>query len=129
MLYRVTADIVLVLHLVFILFAVLGGLLVLKRLWLAWLHLPAVAWAALIEFAGGYCPLTPLENSLRAAGGEQGYSGGFIEHYLVPLIYPAGLTRELQIGLGLVVVLINLAVYAVVLRRIRKARRGAGRLQ
>lgn len=128
MLYRVTADIVLVLHMVFILFAVLGGVLVLKRLWLAWLHLPAVAWAAMIEFAGWYCPLTPLENSLRAAGGEQGYSGGFIEHYLAPLIYPEGLTRELQIGLGLVVVLINLAVYAVVLRRIRKARRGAGRL-
>ncbi|MCO6413054.1 MAG: DUF2784 domain-containing protein [Thiogranum sp.] len=126
MLYRVTADLVLVLHLLFILFAVLGGLLVLKWRWVAWLHFPAALWAAMIEFAGWYCPLTPLENSLRAAGGQQGYSGGFIEHYLVPLIYPAGLTRELQIGLGMAVVLINLAVYGILLRRIGTARRGAG---
>ena len=126
MLYRVAADAVLLLHLAFIVFAVLGGLLVLKWRWLAWLHLPAAVWAAMIEFAGWYCPLTPLENSLRYAGGQQGYSGGFIEHYLVALIYPSGLTREVQVALGLVVVVLNAAVYGLVLWRLRSRRHGAG---
>ncbi len=126
MFYRIAADAVLVLHLCFILFAVLGALLVLRWRWLAWLHLPAAVWAAMIEFAGWYCPLTPLENSLRHAGGEQGYSGGFIEHYLVPLIYPSGLTRELQLVLGLIVIAINLTLYGFLLRRIARARHAAG---
>ncbi len=111
MTYRLLADAVLVLHLAFILFVVLGGLLVLRAPRLAWLHLPTVAWAALIEFFGWICPLTPLENRLRELGGEQGYAGGFIAHYLTALIYPAGLTRNLQHLLGALVVAINLAVY------------------
>lgn len=113
----VLADLVVLLHLAFILFVMLGGLLVLRRRRLMWLHLPIVVWGAAIEFVGWICPLTPLENRLRAAAGEAGYSGGFIEHYLIPLIYPAGLTRELQWLLGALVLLVNAAVYWRVLRR------------
>lgn len=112
----VLADLVVLLHLAFILFVMLGGLLVLRRRRLMWLHLPVVVWGAAIEFVGWICPLTPLENRLRAAAGEAGYSGGFIEHYLIPLIYPAGLTRELQWLLGALVLLVNAAVYWRVLR-------------
>lgn len=112
----VLADLVVLLHLAFILFVMLGGLLVLRRRRLMWLHLPVAAWGAAIEFVGWICPLTPLENRLRAAAGEAGYSGGFIEHYLIPLIYPAGLTRELQWLLGALVLLVNAAVYWRVLR-------------
>ena len=122
MLHRALADAVLVLHLAFILFAVLGGLLVLRHPRLAWLHLPAVAWGVLIEFAGWICPLTPLENRLRIQGGEAGFSGGFINHYLVPLIYPDGLTRELQWLLGGLVLAINAAIYL----RFWLSRRSAG---
>ena len=111
MFYRALADAVLVLHLAFILFVVLGGLLVLSYPRLAWLHVPVVAWGALIEFAGWICPLTPLEKQLRIQGGEAGYSGGFINHYLVPLIYPDGLTRELQWLAGALVLAINAAIY------------------
>jgi hypothetical protein len=109
--FRVLADAVLVLHLAFIAFVVLGGLLVLRWPWLAWLHLPAAAWGAWISFSGTICPLTPLENRLRALGGETGYAGGFIEHYLTALIYPVALTRETQFALGALVIAINLAVY------------------
>ncbi|MER2554539.1 MAG: DUF2784 domain-containing protein [Thauera sp.] len=112
MVYRVAADAVLVLHLGFILFALFGGLLALRWGRVALLHLPAVAWAALIEISGGICPLTPLENRLRVQAGQSGYPGGFIEHYLLALIYPAGLTRELQFALAGFVVLVNVAVYA-----------------
>lgn len=112
----VLADLVVLLHLAFILFVMLGGLLVLRRRRLMWLHLPVVAWGAAIEFVGWVCPLTPLENRLRAAAGEAGYSGGFVEHYLIPLIYPEGLTRELQWLLGALVLLVNAAVYWRVLR-------------
>ena len=111
MIYRALADAVLILHLAFILFVVLGGLLVLWRRWLIWLHLPAVIWGILIEFAGWICPLTPLENWLRAQGGSNGFSGDFINHYLVSLIYTEGLTRELQSLLGALVLAINTAVY------------------
>jgi len=109
--WRILADAVLVLHLAFIAFVMLGGLAVLRWPRLAWLHLPAVLWAAEIAFAGGYCPLTPLENRLRVAGGEEGYAGSFIEQYLTALIYPDGLTREVQIVLGCLVIAVNLAVY------------------
>jgi len=123
MIYRLAADAVALLHLLFILFALLGGLLVLKWRWLAWLHLPAVVWGALVEFFQLFCPLTPLENQLRRAAGEAGYSGGFIEHYLIPLIYPAGLTAQVQLWLGGLVVAVNLLVYlglaALLLRRRR----------
>jgi hypothetical protein len=116
------ADAVLFLHLAFILFVVLGGLLVLLRRWLIWLHLPAVFWGILIEFAGWICPLTPLENWLRVQGGGNGFSGGFINHYLVSLIYPDGLTRELQWLLGALVLAINAAVYFQVWRSRPRAR-------
>ncbi len=111
MIDRVLADAVLVLHLAFIAFVVLGGFVVLRRPRLAWLHLPAAAWGAATEFLGIICPLTPLENRLRAQGGEAGYGGGFIEHYLTALIYPGWLTREVQSLLGALVIAINVAVY------------------
>jgi len=113
------ADAVLVLHLAFILFVVLGGMLVLKWPKAAFLHLPAAAWGALVEFCGWYCPLTPLEIRLRYDAYESGYSGGFIEHYLLPLIYPEGLTRETQLILGVLVVAVNIAVYFFALLRLR----------
>jgi Protein of Unknown function (DUF2784) len=118
--WRLLADAVLVLHLAFILFVVLGGFLVLRWPRLAWLHLPAAAWGAAIEWFGFVCPLTPLENRLRVLGGEQGYSGGFIEHYLTSAIYPAGLTRGMQLALGAVVIAVNVAIYAWLLRRRQK---------
>jgi hypothetical protein len=111
MLYRLVADLLVVLHASFVLFVVLGGLLVLRWPRVAWLHLPAAVWGALIEFTGCICPLTPLEKSLRRAGGEAGYGGGFIDHYIVPLLYPAGLGRGSQIVLGVLVVALNLAIY------------------
>lgn len=120
MLWGVLADAVLVLHLGFLVFVVLGGLLVLRRPWVAWLHLPAAAWGAWIEFAGSVCPLTPLENHLRRAGGEAGYTGGFIDHYLVPVLYPPGLTRTHQIVLGCGVLIVNGVAYLLVLRRRRR---------
>jgi hypothetical protein len=123
MLYRFLADLVVVLHLAFVLFVVLGGLLALRWPRAAWFHLPAAVWGAGIEFVQGVCPLTPLENHLRRLGGESGYSGGFVEHYVLPVLYPADLNREVQLGLGIFVLLLNLSVYAVVWRRRRRARR------
>jgi hypothetical protein len=123
MLYRVLADLVIMVHLAFVLFAVLGGLLVLRWKRCAWLHVPAVLWAALIEFAGWICPLTPLENWLRVRGGAIAYRSGFVEHYILPLLYPAVLTRQLQIVLGLFVLGINLGIYGWVLYRVLKAKR------
>ena len=109
--YRALADVVVVLHLIFVVFAVVGGLLAFRWRWMPWLHLPALAWAAFVEFSGSICPLTPLENALRAAAGGEAYGGGFIEHYLLPLLYPAELTRSLQWTLGGGLVLFNLVVY------------------
>jgi hypothetical protein len=109
--FSVAADAVLVLHFAFVLFVVAGGLLVLRWPRVAWLHVPAALWGALIEFGGWICPLTPLENSLRQRGGESGYSGGFIDHYVTSLIYPDGLTRPMQIAIGLLVLVINGYVY------------------
>jgi hypothetical protein len=123
MIARLAADAVLVTHLLFVAFAVLGGLAAFRWRWLPWVHLPALAWAASVEFTGWTCPLTPLENALRRAGGEAGYAGGFIEHYLAPLLYPDALTRELQWLLGGALVAFNLAVYALLFRR-RLRRRG-----
>jgi len=117
MLYRVLADAVLVFHLAFVAFAVAGGLLALRWRWVPLVHLPVLAWAAFVEFSGGICPLTPLENGLRAAGGAAGYSGGFVEHYLLPILYPAELTRTVQYVLGAGLVAFNLLVYLLVWRR------------
>jgi hypothetical protein len=125
MAYRLLADAVVVFHLLFVAFAVAGGLLALRWRWIPWLHLPALAWAALLEFNGWNCPLTPLENHLRAASGAGGYAGGFIEHYLLPVLYPAALTRQLQWTLGAGLLAINLAVYAALFwRGVRRRRSG-----
>lgn len=122
MVYRLLADLVVVLHLLFILFGLFGGLLGLWRKWAVFLHLPAAVWIALIEFTGWICPLTPLENRLRIAGGTEGYHGGFVEHYLLPIIYPAGLTPLIQLILGLAAIGVNVAVYAFVVSRWRRRR-------
>lgn len=127
MIYRWLADLTLVVHLVFIGFVVAGGLLVLRWPRLAWLHLPAAGWGVLIEVAGWFCPLTPLENHFRRAAGQAGYAGGFIEHYLTAAIYPAGLTRTVQWGIAAGVVLVNVAVYYVIWRRRRAPNRAAAR--
>ena len=119
MAYRAAADAILVAHFAFVLFAVLGAFLVLRWPWLAWLHIPAVAWAAFIEFGGRICPLTPLEVILRRQAGEAGYAGSFIDHYFVLLLYPEVLTRDTQTTLGALVVVINAAIYVVALRRRR----------
>jgi hypothetical protein len=116
-LYRLLADALVVIHGTFIIFVVAGGLLALRWPRALWAHAPAAVWGALIELAGWICPLTPLENELRRRGGEAGYSGGFVEHYLLPLIYPAELTRMTQLVLGALVVAVNVTVYAVVIRR------------
>jgi hypothetical protein len=115
--YHALAILVLAVHLGFILFVVLGGLLVLRRPRLAWVHLPAVAWGVLIEYTGWVCPLTPLENSLRERAGEPGYAGGFIEHYLTAAIYPQGLSRTMAVLLGSFALLVNLFVYVRLYRR------------
>lgn len=120
---RWLADGVLVLHLAFIVFVVAGGLLVLRWPRLAWVHIPAAIWGALIEFTGSVCPLTPLEVALRAQAGQAGYAGGFIEHYVAGLIYPGGLSRSVQVFLGLFVLGLNGVVYQ---RLWRRGRPGPG---
>lgn len=117
MIYRFVADAIVVLHLLFIGFVVLGGCLVLRWPKLALLHLPAACWGAVIELRGWICPLTPLENQLRQAAGDAGYPGSFIDQYLLPIIYPAGLTRGIQYGLAALVIIVNLAVYGWLARR------------
>lgn len=121
MIYRLLADLTVIGHGLFVVFVVFGGLAVLRWPRVAWLHLPCAAWGALIEFQGWICPLTPLENHLRRLGDEAGYDGGFVEHYLLPILYPPGLTRDAQIALGVLVLVLNLAVYGWLLRR--RARR------
>jgi hypothetical protein len=101
---------------------VAGGLLALRWSWMPWLHLPALAWGGTVEFTGWICPLTPLENALRRAGGAAGYTESFIEYYLLPLIYPGELTRELQFVFGGLLLLINTVIYAIVWRRRRRER-------
>jgi hypothetical protein len=118
MIYRVLADTVVFLHFTFILFVVLGGILVLNWRWLAWLHIPAFVWGVLVELAGWWCPLTPIENWLRQSGGGAGYPTGFIEHYILPVIYPSALTREIQLVLGSLVLIINVINYTIVVRRV-----------
>ena len=123
MFYNFLADLVVVLHSFFVLFVLLGGFLVLWKSSVAWYHLPAVFWAAWLEFSGWICPLTPLENLLRQKGGIAGYDSGFVEHYIVPILYPASLTRQMQFTLGMVVLSLNIGVYFIVWMRIRKLRR------
>lgn len=114
---RLAADGVLLIHLAFVIFVVAGGLLVLRWRRIMWLHVPAVMWGAAIEFGGWICPLTPLENEIRQRGGGAGYQGDFVEQYLLPVLYPADLTRTLQMLLGSLVLVVNVAIYWHVLRR------------
>jgi hypothetical protein len=119
MLYRILADLVVLLHLFFIIFVVTGGFAAYFWSWrMVLLHLPAVIWGMYIEFSGNICPLTPLENHFRQLAGQERYPSGFIDHYLVPIIYPVGLTRDIQIVLGLFVFVVNLVAYAFIFRRI-----------
>jgi len=120
MLYRTLADLVLLVHVAFIVFVLFGGLLAFRWRRAPMAHLPAAAWGAAVEFLGWICPLTPLESALRRAGDGTGYSAGFVEQYIVPLVYPAGLTRNLQAVLGAIVVVVNVVVYVLVLRRHRR---------
>ncbi|MFU8842962.1 MAG: DUF2784 domain-containing protein [Bacteroidales bacterium] len=122
MVYQLLADLTLVLHLIFILFVMMGALFVLKWRWFALIHAPAAIWGALIEFMGWICPLTPLENSFRHKAGQSGYEEGFIDHYLIPIIYPQGLTSNLQFILGAGVIVLNIAIYWFVIKRISRYR-------
>ena len=119
-LYRLLANAVVAFHALFILFVVLGGLFAWRRRWIAAIHIPCAVWGILIEYRGWICPLTPVENSLRTRAGQAGYSGGFIEHYLVPAIYPSGLTSRIQAVLGTAVVMINMFAYGILLRRLTR---------
>jgi hypothetical protein len=124
MIYHVLADLVVVFHLGFVFFVCVGGLLALRWPRVLWVHLPAALWGVWVEFSSTVCPLTPLENHLRRLGGEAGYSGGFIAHYILPVLYPAGLSRPVQIVLGIFVGLLNVTIYLYVLVwRRRKAGR------
>ena len=111
MLYSLLADLVLILHAIFVIFVVLGGVAVLWYRRLIWLHAPCALWGILIEYLGWICPLTYLENYLRSAAGSRGYSDGFVDHYLVPLVYPSGLTTDMQLLLGTAVLAINIMIY------------------
>ena len=115
--FRLLADLTVLLHGAFIVFVVFGGCLAWRWRWVAWVHVPCAAWGAMIELVGWVCPLTPLENAFRARAGEAGYRGSFIEHYVVPAIYPAGLTRAQQMVLGAGVVAINVVAYGLLIRR------------
>jgi hypothetical protein len=122
---RLLADCVVIFHVLFIVFAVAGGLLVLRWRWLAWIHLPAVAWAVLVEVMSWPCPLTPLENHFRQRGGEAGYRESFVEHYIMPVLYPVGLTDEIQLLIGGFVLAVNVAAYSLIVGRGRRKRRPA----
>lgn len=123
-LYRLLANLVLLAHFAFIVFVMLGGLLALKWPRVAWLHVPAAVWGALTEFFSLPCPLTPLEKRFQLLAGDTPYPGDFIGYYLLPIIYPAGLTPRIQLILGALVVVVNLAVYALLLRKYRRRIRG-----
>jgi hypothetical protein len=121
MAYSILANILVLVHLGFVLFVVLGGLLALRWRLLMWLHVPAAIWGVLIEFVGWTCPITSLENYLRRLGGEAGYRSDFIQHYLIPILYPDALTREVQIFLGFVALSVNLLIYWHLFFRLRHA--------
>jgi len=120
MIFRWLADGVALVHAAFVAFVVIGGLLVLRWPRLAWLHVPAAVWGVLIEYGGWICPLTPLENALRARAGQAGYAGGFVEHYVLRVLYPAGLTREVQWVIGTLVLVLNGLVYGTLWMRWRR---------
>ncbi len=121
MVYRLLADLVVLVHFCFVLFVILGGMLVLRWKMVAWVHLPAATWGAIVEFMGWICPLTPLEIWLRVMAGQSGYQTGFIAHYLLPVLYPQNLTRDTQIWLGVLVLCLNLAIYGWLVRHRMKS--------
>ena len=125
--YGILADIVVWVHLAFVIFVVGGAGLVVRRRRMLWLHLPAVFWAIWIEFSGKLCPLTPLENWLRIRAGQGGYRGGFVEYYLMPVLYPVGLTHNIQILMGLLVIIINLALYGLIISQLWRRKRNERR--
>ena len=122
MLYRFLADTVVLIHMLFVVYAIAGGLLVLKWKFTIFLHIPALLWATVVEAAGWICPLTPLENRLRVEAGQAGYSGGFVENYLLPTLYPGSLTRLDQVVLALCLVTVNVVIYVIVARRLLRRR-------
>ena len=119
MFYRLAADAVVLLHFGFAIFVVAGGLLVFRWRWIVLLHLPAVIWGVLLEFFGWICPLTPLEMRLRTAGGQTAYSGGFVEHYIQPVLYFVDSDVIVQIAIGSFVILVNLSIYGLLLWRLK----------
>ena len=121
MIYRIAADFVLMTHFAFIVLVVVGGLVVYRYAWFAWIHIPAASWGAFVELTGRICPLTTLENFLRIRAGQEGYVDSFVEHYIVPVIYPAGLTRHVQFLLAGLVIAANVIIYATILLRKRAA--------
>lgn len=125
---RVAADVLVGLHLAFVVFVVAGGLLVVRRPAFAWLHLPAVAWGAYAELTATLCPLTPLENAWRRAAGQAGYDGSFVDRYVMPLLYPTGLTPLDQRWIGVAVIVVNVVAYAFVLPSVRQRRRSTTRM-
>ena len=117
MIYRILAAVVVLIHASFVVFVLFGGFVVIRWRWISWLHVPAVTWGALIELLGWPCPLTPLENVLRSQAGEATYSAGFIDHYVVRALYPPGLTRSVQVMIGVLVIIVNVVAYAIIVRR------------
>ena len=111
MYFRLAADSIILLHLAFILFALLGGAMTVWWRWVPFVHLPAAAWGFIVELTGSGCPLTYFENYFRLKAGQSGYTESFVEHYLFNIIYPSGLTREIQFALAGVVVIVNIAIY------------------
>jgi len=125
MAYRALADLVLIVHFAFVLFVIFGGVLTLRWPRVAWIHLPVALYGAAVEFVGFVCPLTPLEVGLRQRGGQAGYAGGFIDHYITAAIYPTGLTRQVQFIVGAALVVLNVAVYGIWWKRRAMTRRGS----
>lgn len=121
--YRIAAELVMATHFLFVVYVALGGLLVLRWRWTVWLHIPAVIWGAYIASSGGICPLTPLENWLRVQAGQAGYEGGFVQRYIMPILYPGEITVSQQMIETVVVVFANAVIYLLVLRRVRAERR------
>lgn len=124
MIYRIAADIVLVAHFAFIVLVVAGGILVFRYAWFVWIHVPAACWGAFVEISGRICPLTTLENFLRVRAGQEGYVDSFIQHYILPVIYPAGLTRNIQLALAGLVIVVNVIIYTAILLRKKRQKIG-----
>ncbi|HVN72632.1 MAG TPA: DUF2784 domain-containing protein [Desulfomonilia bacterium] len=120
LIWQILADGVVLLHLGFIIFVIFGGIFIVFQSKVLWFHIPCVIWGILVELIGFICPLTPLENYMRIHAGRSPYSGDFVIHYIEPVIYPEGLTRELQIVMGLLVILFNFFIYGWLILRKNK---------